>query len=83
MKILHGVTKELTEDGNEVFSELQSMHDFFLHIDADATFCGLRPITDGKSMMWTGENGSKLLQEESDQEINPEYLQNLVRSLKG
>jgi len=69
IRILHGVTQELLDDENSASAddhvgELEFLHEFLQHIDMDGSFCGLRPFTVGKSMLWTSEDGSRVLQEE-------------------
>jgi len=85
--MLHTITQGMTKDKDENYAhsctgELQFLHDFLEHIDMNRSFCSLMPVTDGVSILWTSEDGSRMLKEECDQESDPEYLQNLIRAMK-
>jgi len=87
VKMLHTITQGMTKDKDENYAhsctgELQFLHDFLEHIDMNRSFCSLMPVTDGVSILWTSEDGSRMLKEECDQESDPEYLQNLIRAMK-
>lgn len=87
IKILHEVTQKMIEDENSISAdsaadELHFLQDFFQHIDSEQTFCDLRPVTDGKSILWTTEDVSRLLQKESEWEANPKNLHKLVNAIK-
>ncbi len=59
--------------------ELDFIHGLYSHIDSARSFGGLRPVTDGKAVMWTLKGGIHQLLQDCKKESDPEHLFNLFK----
>lgn len=82
--ILREVTQDMIQDDSPIAlngkHELDFLYTLITHIDSKHEFGGLKCVSDGKTVMWTADEGVKLLLDDCSRESDPDHLYSLCQN---